>query len=465
MSLTFNTSRNETPAVNLDVWFPPKLQCLFTARRYKVLYGGRGGAKSWGVARWLLIEGAKRPILVLCARELQKSIKDSVHKLLEQQIKALGLESIYDVQEKAIKGSNGTSFNFEGIRYNVDSVRSYEGVDYCWVEEAHSVTDSSWDVLIPTIRKPGSEIIVTFNPVLETDATYRRFIAYRPSNAFVEKLTWRDNPWFKETELPQEMEDLKARDYDAYLHVWEGECKQNLEGAVYADELREATSQGRIVTAVMGGVPVDKALSVATYWDLGRSDHTSIWFVQRVGFEFHVVDFYQSRLKHIDHYLGVLQTRGYLYDTMWLPHDGRAKQLGMKMTIEEQVREKFPGIVRIVPKVSIKDKIHAARTVFPNCYFDAGKCAEGIHALRHYKYEVDEQTKQYSQIPLHDENSDAASAFEYFGVASRMPTKRKRIDLNKIPVIGRLLSPGFEELDGMDGMLGSPPDAGAWMGR
>lgn len=459
--LNFTTS--PAPSVNLDVWFPPKLQCLFTACRYKVLYGGRGGAKSWGVARWLLIEGAKRPITVLCARELQKSIKDSVHKLLEQQIRALGLESIYDVQEKVIRGSNGTQFNFEGIRYNVDSVRSYEGVDFCWVEEGHSVTDGSWDVLIPTIRKPGSEIIITFNPVLETDATYRRFIAYKPTNSIVVKLTWRDNPWFNETELPQEMEDLKARDYDAYLHVWEGECKQTLEGAVYAEELREATSQERIRTAVLGGVPYDRGMGVSAYFDLGRSDHTSIWFVQHVAFEYHVIDFYQNRLKHIDHYLGVLQSRGYLYETLWLPHDARAKLLGSKMTIEEQVREKFPGLTRIVPRVAIKDKINAARTVFPNCYFDAAKCAEGLYALRHYKYEVDDQTKQYSQVPLHDENSDAASAFEYFGVASRMPTKRRKIDLSKLPMVGKLLSPGFDEMDGI--VLGGPPDSGAWMGR
>jgi len=151
--------------------FPLKLECLFKPSRYKVLYGGRGGAKSWGVARALLIKGAQAPLRVLCAREFQTSIKDSVHKLLCDQIEALGLLGFYEITQTSIRGKNGTEFSFVGLKNNVANVKSYEGVDVCWVEEAQTTSRMSWNVLIPTIRKEKSEIWITFNPELETRLT------------------------------------------------------------------------------------------------------------------------------------------------------------------------------------------------------------------------------------------------------------------------------------------------------
>lgn len=453
----------QTPLTSAQ--FPAKFSPLFEPARYKVLYGGRGAGRSWGVARWLLIDSLSpdeegKPKLILCTRELQASIKDSVHRLLAQQIDAMGLNHLFDVQQNVIRGANGAEFAFEGIRHNITKLKSFEGAVKCWVEEGQGVTEHSWEILIPTIRRPKSEIIVTFNPDLETDATYKRFVVHTPPDCKLIYTTWRDNPWFDNTPLPAERDALKARNYDLYLWVWEGQCRKNLEGAVYAEELRECELQQRITK-----VPYDRSAPVSTYWDLGRSDHTSIWFIQRVGMEWRVIDFYQSRLQHIDHYLGVLQARNYLYDTLWLPHDGRAKQLGSKMTIEEQARAKFKS-VRIVPKVMIKDKINSARTVFPNCWFDADKCSEGLHALRHYRFEVDEATKQFSQKPLHDENSDAASAFEYFGVASRMPGRRTLKGLGQ-EAAGLLLGsedhygvgPGF-----LGGAMGSRPTSTRWLG-
>jgi phage terminase large subunit len=426
--------------------------------RYKVFWGGRGGAKSWGIARWLLIEGTKRPLQILCVRELQTSIRDSVYKLLRQQIEKLGLETFYDVQANVIKGLNGTEFTFEGIRHNTSKIKSYEGADFCWVEEAQALSESSWEVLVPTIRKPGSEIIVTFNPDLETDATAQKFLKACPPNSIIVNINWRDNPWFDETELPAELQELKARNYDSYLHVWEGQFKKNLEGSVYADEIRDATVQKRIRIKAEGGVPYDRAFPVCCSFDLGRSDHTSIWFFQRVGFEFHIIDFYQNRLKYIDHYIGVLQSRGYIYGMIWLPHDAKAKTLGTKLTIEEQMRAKFSQ-VRVLQRVSEKDLINAARTVFPNCYFDDSKCAEGLHALRHYRYEVDAKTKQFSQHPMHDEHSDAAKSFEYFALSSKQGSGRTRLNLNDIVKrAGRFV--GQEEFDSTPAF-----NPTSWLGR
>ena len=153
--------------------FPLKLQCLFSPEysRYRVLWGGRGSGKSWGAARALLIKGVQKPIRVLCAREFMSSMRDSVHKLLCDQIIELGLTDFYEITQSSIRAKNGTEFSFIGLKNNVANVKSYEGVDICWVEEAQTVSRLSWDVLIPTIRKEGSEIWITFNPLLETDDT------------------------------------------------------------------------------------------------------------------------------------------------------------------------------------------------------------------------------------------------------------------------------------------------------
>src|SRR5437016_5778465 len=153
--------------------FPSHLHCLFRPKRRKVLYGGRGAGRSWGCARALLLIGTERPIRVLCCRELQNSITESVHQLLKDQVDALGLEGFYNVQVARIIGKNGTTFSFEGIKNNSSKIRSYEAIDYCWVEEANKVSKASWVVLIPTIRKANSEIWITFNPELDSDYTYK----------------------------------------------------------------------------------------------------------------------------------------------------------------------------------------------------------------------------------------------------------------------------------------------------
>jgi len=209
---------------NRQIKFPPPFRPLFRPARYKVYYGGRGGGKSWTVARALIIKGLQSKIRVLCAREFQTSIADSVHKLLSEQIEALGLAPYYEVQKTRIIGLNGTEFIFKGIRHNVQEIKSTEGVDYCWIEEAQSVSEESWGVLIPTIRQEGSEIWMTFNPQDDDDPTYKKFVLNPPPGAIVRKVSWRDNPHFPQV-LRDEMEYLRRVDPDAYAHVWEGETR------------------------------------------------------------------------------------------------------------------------------------------------------------------------------------------------------------------------------------------------
>jgi len=183
----------------LQAEFPEKLRCLFEPSRYKILYGGRGAAKSWGVARALLIKAAGNPLRVLGAREVQRTIADSVHRLIADQIALLGLIDLYTITDNEIRCVNGSVFFFAGLRHqDIGKIKSYEGVDIVWCEEAQTISKKSWDVLIPTIRKEGSEIWATFNPELDTDETYTRFVVRPPLDAQVVKINWNDNPWFPE---------------------------------------------------------------------------------------------------------------------------------------------------------------------------------------------------------------------------------------------------------------------------
>lgn len=403
--------------------FPKALEFLFKPKRYKVPFGGRGAAKSWGIARALLLMGTNKPLRILCAREFQASIADSVHKLLKDQVTALGLAGHYDVQQYVIKGKNGTEFTFHGLKHNIANIKSIEGVDICWVEEAQTVSKSSWDVLIPTIRKDDSEIWISFNPSLEDDETYQRFVMKPPTDSVVAKINWSDNPWFPKV-LKQEMEDLKVKDYDAYLNVWEGHCKQTLDGAVYANEVRAAT-----VAQQFTRVPYDASKPVHTFWDLGRADKTAIWFIQQVGFEYRLIDYYENQGQALAHYLKHLQGKAYVYGDTWLPHDAENELLASERTIAQQARA--AGFkVRITPKIGIADGINAARTLFANCWFDAEKCADGLQCLRNYRYDVDPDTQQYSKVPLHDWASHGADAFRYFAVALREPKKKQPVKLN-----------------------------------
>ena len=422
----------------MSIQFPEKMQPLFRPKRFKVFWGGRGASRSWSFARALLLKGTQQPLRVLCAREFQNSIEESVHKVLSDQIRnpppeGLGLEHAYRIEKAHIYGPGGTTFSFEGIKNNTNRIRSYEGIDVCWVEEAIKVTRASWNILIPTIRKPGSEIWMSFNPELEDDYTYERFVkeiqadgepagdgAYETDLVISVKMTHADNPWFPEV-LELERMEAKRRgerpgheqDYADYLNVWEGHCLQMIHGAVFAREMLRAQEEGRVCS-----VPWERAWPVDTFWDLGRADQTVVWGAQRVAMQYRVLFCYAASGQHIGHFTRELQNREYQYGTHYLPHDAKAKRLGSKRTIEEMIRQAFPNCsTRIVPKLSVVDGINAARTILPNCWFDEEACEDGLRGLKHYRYNV--VNGQLSNEPLHDWASDYADAFRYLAVSMR----------------------------------------------
>lgn len=221
--------------MNIKLKLNRKFKGLNNPVRYKILYGGRGGGKSWAVAYTLLILGLQNKLRILCTRELQRSIADSVHRVLNDIIQREGLHNLYQVMKANIVGANGTEFIFSGLRSNISEIKSMEGIDICWIEEAQKVSEESWQILIPTIRKEGSEIWMTFNPDGVNDPTYKRFVLNSPPDSIVEKINYSDNPWFPDT-LRKEMEWDKQNDYNKYKHVWEGEPRTLTDAQVFKDK-------------------------------------------------------------------------------------------------------------------------------------------------------------------------------------------------------------------------------------
>jgi len=407
---------NETET---NAQFPEKLRPLFKPYRYKICYGGRGGAKSWGIARALLILAAQSPLRILCAREFQSSMKDSVHKLLCDQIDSLNLLGFYEITQNSIRGSNGSEFAFIGLKNNPTNIKSFEGVDICWVEEGQTVSRLSWNILIPTIRKKGSEIWVSFNPDLETDETYQRFVLHPPQDSILIRINWSDNPWFPET-LQLEKDALKERDPIAYANVWEGHCKRTVDGAIFAAEIEKAEEDGRICK-----VPYDPVKPVHAICDLGWSDATAWWFVQFVGMETRLIRYFEGSQRTMTSYLAELQSFGYVYDTIWLPHDAQNKTLAAAGRSIEEIVRSAGYKTRVLDRVPVVDSINAARTIFPNVYFDRDLCSDGLNCLRHYRYDVDPETGQFSKQPLHDRYSHGADAFRYIALMIKEPEKKK----------------------------------------
>lgn len=215
----------------------PKVQAVLCKKsRYKVLEGGRGGGKSTPVADVLVARSSREKLRILCTREMQNSIRDSVHRLLSDRINALELAPFFHIKQDSITSLCGSEFIFKGLHHNISEIKSMEGVDICWIEEAEKVSKDSLDVLIPTIRKEGSEIWITFNPEDEKSPVYQRFVVSNPPDCLHAHVTWRDNKMFPEV-LRREMEYDKRVDPEKYEHVWEGKVKKYSQDVIFRDKV------------------------------------------------------------------------------------------------------------------------------------------------------------------------------------------------------------------------------------
>ncbi len=408
--------------MKLQIATPRVFVPLLKAARYKGAHGGRGSGKSHFFAESVIEACLMKETRVVVLREIQKSIKQSIKLLLEDKIDSMGVGSSFEILETEIRGANGSLIIFQGMQnHTAESIKSLEGFDIALLVEAQAFSQRSLDLLRPTIRKEGSEIWAEWNPETEDvpiDILLRGKNA--PSDSIVVEANWRDNPFFPAV-LRKEMEEDKLRDYDKYLHIWEGHYRRTLDGAVYAKEIRKCFEDKRVCKVLpIPGKPVD------VFFDLGHRDHTSIWFGQLQMSEYRIPDFYQNRGEKLEHYAQVIKDRGYPLGTIWLPHDAEQERLVGK-NIAQAMRDLFPNTpVRVLPRMQKKAiGIEAVRRIFPNCYFDEEKTREGLKALGRFKYDVDPDTGGYSQQPLHDENSDAADAFAQLALSLDEPDTKE----------------------------------------
>jgi phage terminase large subunit len=397
----------------IEIIIPKAFEPLRHPKRYKVYYGGRGGAKSHNIARTLIVKGMEKPLRIVCAREIQKSIKDSVHRLLADLIRQYNLTSFYEIQETIIKGKNGTEFIFRGLKHNTTDLKSLEGADICWIEEAENVSHNSYELLIPTIRKDGSEIWVSFNPKNPNDPTYVRFIKNADQDTLVKKVSWRDNPFFPDV-LEKERKKLERDDPEAYQHIWEGEFDTRRSGAIFAKQLHKARQEGRITR-----VPYDPSCEVFTAWDLGFGDATAIWWLQFVGRELRWLEYYENSGEQLGFYASLIKSKPYNYmrEGHYLPHDGghgnirgdsvthQLSSLGVSNQVLQREQDINPGIELLRQTISYS-------------VFDETKCADGIHALENYAYEWDEDRQIFKPKPMHNWASHGASAGRYAALAA-----------------------------------------------
>ena len=405
----------------LRLTIPPKLIPVFTKKaRYRVAKGGRGSAKTRTFALMTAVRGyqwgkAGLSGQILCGREFMNSLDDSSLEEVKAAIRSVPeLEAYYELGDKYIKSKDGAiTYTFAGLRRSLDSLKSKARILVAWIDEAESVSETAWRKLIPTVRENDSEIWVTYNPESKESATHKRFVEQAPDDAIIIDMNWRDNPWFPDVLDKERLEDKRKRP-DIYDHVWEGDFLVHAEGAYYATEMRNCKDKGQI-----GTVDYTSSIGVTTAWDLGVGDSTAIWFAQHVGAEVRLIDYYESSGVGLDHYVQVLNQRGYVYTNHILPHDVRVRELGSGKSRLETLDGLGVKPITIAPQLMVDDGIQAVRSMLANCWFDAERCERGIDALRQYHREYDDNGKVWRSRPAHDWASHGSDAFRYLAVGHR----------------------------------------------
>jgi phage terminase large subunit len=426
------TSRKPTPLAErrVKLQLPRKLGFLLDCHPYKVAWGGRGSLKSWSFARALLTLGMAQPLRVLCAREVQKSLSESVHQLLKDQIKALDYGDLYNVTENAIRGTRqDTLFRFTGLSdQTAESLKSYEGFDVLWLEEAQAIRRRSFQIALPTIfRTKGSEVWVSFNPNMDSDETWERFVVNPPPGAVVQEMNWRDAVscgwWTPEMEQLRQYDLIHSK--DQYANIWDGKPNVVIAGAIYATEVVELITEGRFRP-----IPYDPRLPVHRIWDLGWNDLMVCIMVQKPHpSALNVINYLEESHITYANFLAAMDALKYKWGTDWLPHDAgqhhptsgtnaftQLRDLGCKLGVGSDGQ---PGI----PKSDPEARIRAGRMMFPRIYLDNSKfdtpperpdrllgAAHLMERLKRYKRNVP-RTTQEPTGPMHDVASHGADAW------------------------------------------------------
>jgi phage terminase large subunit len=414
---------------------------LLEQTRYKAAFGGRGSGKSHFFAELVVEEHIAAPGLrTICIREVLKSLKQSAKLLIEDKIQHLGVGDKFEVQKDRVIAPGGGLILFEGMQdQNAESIKSLEGFDRCWVEEAQTLSERSLAMLRPTIRKTGSQIWFSWNPRRKSDAV-DKFLRAGSSipGAVLVKANWRDNPWFPPVLEEERKLDLE-RYPDRYEHIWEGEYAKAFEGAYFAAGLAAARSQGRI-----GRVAADPLLPLRAFWDLGGSgaqaDAMAIWIVQWVGQEILVLDYIEGVGQVLGYYVDELRRRGYQKAICHLPHDGINENNITGKQYKDHLIDAGFDVPQPTPnqgRGAASLRIEAVRRLLPKCCFNEATTEPGRDALGYY-HERKDETRNIGLGPDHDWSSNASDAFGLMAVCYEEPSRQKhfnrKLDLPRMSV-------------------------------
>ena len=406
----------------LDIPTAEVFEPLIAASRYKAAHGGRGSGKSHFFAGLMVERAFAEPgFRGVCIREVQKDLSESAKRLLEDKIAAFGLGPHFDCQRGQIVTPGGGVIIFEGMQdHNAESIKSLEGFDVAWVEEAQTLSKTSLSMLRPTIRKSGSELWFSWNPRRKNDAVdeFFRGPSGAPARSTVVKANWQNNPWFPE-ELEQErIEDAEKRP-EEYDHIWDGGYKKVTEGAYYAKDLLLAKRQGRITA-----VAFDPLLRVKIFCDLGgtgaRADAFVAWPTQFVGPRTLTRDYYEVQGQPIAAHIEWLHSHGYPPSRadIVLPHDGDTNDRVFDVSFESAFRAAGYDVL-VIPnqgKGAARMRIEAGHRCFPSIWFDEATTEGGRAALGAY-HERKDETRQIGLGPEHDWASHGADGFGLMAVA------------------------------------------------
>ena len=414
--------------INTAAVFEP----LLSESRYKAAWGGRGSGKSHFFGELLIDDSlVNKGLRSVCIREVQKTLKESAKRLIEDKLIQFGLGEAdgFKVFREVIETPGDGLIAFQGMQdHTAESIKSLEGFGRAWVEEAQTLSKTSLMLLRPTIRAPGSQLWFSWNPRRKNDPVDVMFRSgQNPTGAIVVRANWSDNPWFPK-ELEQERVDCLKQTPDQYEHIWEGGYATVLEGAYYAQSLAEARRQKRI-----GHVARDPLMTIRAYWDVGgtgaKADATAIWIAQFVGREIRVLDYYESVGQELSHAVQWLRESGYEKALCVLPHDGATKDKVYRVSYESALQS--AGFkTKVVPNQgagAAKQRIEAARRLFPSIWFNEQSCSAGIDALGWYHEKRDEE-RNVGLGPEHDWASHGADAFGLMCVAYEPPTEKKKFE-------------------------------------
>jgi phage terminase large subunit len=411
------------------IQFPEKLKPLFDAKTpYRVAEGGRGGGKSEGFGGWFLLEGLTEYHTYLCVREIQRSIQQSVYATLEKAAHRMGIYDDFEWLKTQItaKGTN-SKYLFGGlVGQTALNLKSIPDIDRCWVEEAQSVSGSSWKILKPTVfRNKGAQIWVSLNPVLETDPIYADLLAEPRPDVTSVRINLDDNPWASPENKSERDRDY-AKDPIEAAHIWGGGLRPTVEGAIYGKEMGELETSGRL-----GLYPHRSSLDTLVAFDLGGSsktaDHTSFVLGQHASGERRICMSYEGRGNVFSHYIDVLKRTGYRIDKIALPHDAENHNALTPGTIADMCREAFPqaDVVVLDRTSSVASDINFVRERFETITLNKANNEALIQSLRCYRWDISDKTG-LARKPLHDTYSDTADAFRYW-MMQEAPSRKEQI--------------------------------------